>query len=62
MTYRSLAIALAVIGTKALQITADIQQEETVWYKTAQTDAENEHKWHMRQAQVNAEADPLTFA
>ena len=60
MTYRSLAIALAVIGTQALQIQADIQDD--VWYKTAQTDAENEHKWHMRQAQVNAEADPLNFA
>ena len=60
MTYRSLAIALAIIGTEALQIEADIQDD--VWYKTAQIDAENENKWHMRQAQVNAEADPLTFA
>ena len=56
MTYKSLAIALAVIGTQALQI------QEDVWYKTAQIDAENENKWHLRQAQVNAEADPLNFA
>ena len=49
MTYKSLAIALAVIGTQALQI------QEDVWYKTAQIDAENENKWHLRQAQIDAE-------